>query len=142
MFWVVLIVLLIISALAVGLGIDFWALVGILIGLGVVAFLAIGAWATYDEKAKALAKENKSTSKDNKKEEKKMKFKANLGKIIAIGAALVLIVVIISGLFGSCDVAFGADEYEEYDEVMGGYDWGDNYYYDSSDHEVKWKPWK
>ena len=141
MFWVVLIVLLIISALAVGLGIDFWALVGILIGLGVVAFLAIGAWATYDEKAKELAK-NKSTSKDNKKEEKKMKFKANLGKIIAIGAALVLIVVIISGLFGSCDVAFGDDGYEEYDEVMGGYDWGDHYYYDSSDHEVKWTPWK
>ena len=33
-------------------------------------------------------------------------------------------------------------EYEEkYDDVMAGYDWGDDYYYDTNDHEVKKKPW-
>ena len=142
MFWVILIVIFIISALAVGLGIDFWALVGILVGLAVVAFIALGAWATYDEKAKELAEKNKLSNNDNKKEEKKLKFKANIGKILAIGVALVLVIVIISGLFGSCDVAFGDDGYDEYDDAMASQDWGDHYYYDSSDHEVKWKPWK
>lgn len=126
MFWVILIVIFIIFAIAVGLGIDFWAaLVGILVPLAVVAFL----WATFDEKDKEIIK-------------KQLKFKENIGKILAIEVAFVLVIVIISGLFGSCDVAFGDDGYDEYDDAMASQDWGDHYYYDSSDHEVKWKPWK
>lgn len=135
MFYVILIVGLIISAIALGLGIDFWALVGILIVLAIVAFIGFGLWIDNEEKAKANKKSNKENTE---KEEKKLKFKENLGKIILIGTVIVVIVIVISGLFGSCDVLLETDEH---DEVMGSYDWGDDYYYDSSDNTVKEKPW-
>ena len=135
MFWVILIVGLIISAIALGLGIDFCALVGILIVLAIVAFIGFGLWIENEEKAK----KNKLSNKENaEKEKKKIKFKENLGKIILIGTVIVVIVIVFSGLFGSCDVLLETDEH---DEIMGSYDWGDDYYYDSSDNTVKEKPW-
>ena len=31
---------------------------------------------------------------------------------------------------------------EKYDDVMSGYNWGKNYYYDTNSHSVLKKPWK
>lgn len=143
MFWVILIVGLIISAIAVGLGIDFWALVGILVVLAIVAFIGFGLWVENEDKAKA--KKN-SPEENDKKEIKKFKLKEKLGKIILIGTLITVIVIIISGIFGSCGVLSGDNDKHgtadnEYDEVMEGYDWGDGYYYDSSDNTVKKTLW-
>lgn len=42
--------------------------------------------------------------------------------------------------FASCSSSSSSAD-DEYDEMMGGQDWGDGYYYDSNDNAVKKTYW-
>ena len=57
-------------------------------------------------------------------------------------SVILITTMIVAGfyMFNSCDISscLGRDEY---DEIMSSYDWGDDYYYDSSDNQVKKKLW-
>ncbi len=102
MITVIIVVLVILALIAVGLGIDFLALIGILIGLAAV--LCFGAWlfAGNEEKRKTLETEEEKAAFD-----KKQKIKSLVGKLILIAVGVAVVIIIFGGIFGSCDIAFG-----------------------------------
>lgn len=125
MFWIILIALLIIAAIAYGLGVSFWAVVGILAALAVIFFVGCGL----------LPDEEDSPEKAKKKK--------IISKVLLISVPVVLVILIIGAIIGGVESNSSSESRAdaEYDDMMAGYDWGDDYYYDSNDNAVKEKPW-
>lgn len=79
----------------------------------------------------------------NKKEKDDINFnkKNALGYVFLVLIVILIIGVIIGAIVGFSDSTYESPEKSAYDDAMGSYDWGDDYYYDSSDGVVKKKPW-
>lgn len=122
---VVIAVLIVIALIATGLGLSFWAVVGILALLGVVFLVAC------------------SLMPDEKDSTEKAKKKKKISTILLISIPVVIIALILAAFISSCDMSSldSSSEDAEYDEAMGSYDWGDDYYYDSNDNSVNKKAW-
>ncbi|MEE1011611.1 MAG: hypothetical protein U0L11_06205 [Acutalibacteraceae bacterium] len=136
MIFVILIALIIIALIATGLGVDFWVVVAVLVGLGVIFIIACSLMPDEEEKKKREAQKN-----NNKNDEKQIKRKKLISKILFISIPVVLVILIIGAIIGTLGLFDNSSSDAQYDHYMGGYDYGDNYYYDSNDNVVKEKLW-
>ena len=123
MIFAILIGLIIIALIASGLGVDVGVVIGILAGLVVIFIVAACLWP------------------DDKDTPEKAKKKKRISKTLLIAIPVVLVILIIGAIIGAVGVFDSSSSDAKYDNMMGGYDYGDNYYYDSNDNAVKEKAW-
>ena len=122
MLWAVLIGLIVIGLFSTGLGLDADVVLGVIIVLGVISFFVFGYFA-----------DDASPEKVKKKEK--------LKKVLRVLVPIVLIIFVVGVIIGLVGIFDSSSSDAQYDRVMGGYDYGDNYYYDSNDNAVKKTYW-
>lgn len=123
---IVLVVIIIIALIAAGLGIDFLPMLGILAGILVLLCIGIGLNAGADETS----------------DKKKAKTYKIISKILFVAIPVTVLIILFISAGGCVGRISSTPEDKAYDDYMGGIDWGDDYYYDSYDNEVRKKAWK
>lgn len=123
MIFAILIGLIVIALIASGLGVDVGVVIAILAGLVVIFLVAACLWP------------------DEKDTPEKAKKKKKISKILLISIPVVLVILIIGAIIGTVGLFDSSSSDAQYDHMMGGYDYGDNYYYDSNDNAVNEKLW-
>lgn len=123
MFTAIIIALLVIALIATGLGIDFFAMLAILVGLVAILLFVVWLW---------------PNEKDPPEKARKKKL---ISKIILIALAVAVVAIIIGSIIGLVGTVSSSPSEKAYDDAMGSVDWGDGYYYDSNDNAVKKTYW-
>ncbi|MCQ2477361.1 MAG: hypothetical protein MJ125_05970 [Clostridia bacterium] len=108
----------------------------IILALIVLGAIALGIYTIITKyKESEKAKQEKDIESIDKEK------RAYVGRIIIFVVAVILIV----GLAVFFAVGIESEPktpQAKYDDVMAGYDWGDNYYYSKKSHKVERIPWK